>query len=134
LAAFDVADQTLSLGPIVGDADKLRARVRRDRGAAAPDLRTMARETGWEGVYFLHRLSSAATHPGVGTRARIAEVYPAEEVVLLLEWAFSAAVTGLNGVADVLFDPDRQLVKTNIEFFLRRAPVSQSTKDQSDSG
>jgi len=134
LAASDVAEQTLSLEPIVGDPDKLRAKLGVIEGAAAPDLRTMAGATPLEGIYFIHRLCSAATHPGFGTRARIAEVYPAEEVVLLLEWSFSAAAIALLRVADVLFNADPQQLKTNLEFFWSKAPVPQSGKDQSGSG
>jgi hypothetical protein len=119
LLAFSEIQNELLSSPIFDDEDQVRAEIE-SIGSAAPDVRTMAEETGLGGVYLLHRLCSAASHPGIGTRGRFADVYPADEVLLLLQWSFAAVVVGLLGVMNVLFEIDPSLARRSARFFFTK--------------
>lgn len=119
LLAFSEIQNELLSSFIFEDEDQVRAEIE-SIGSAAPDLRTMAEETGLGGVYLLHRLCSAAAHPGIGTRGWIADVYPADDVLLMLRWSFAAAVVGLLGVMDIVFEIDPSLARRSARFFLTR--------------
>lgn len=117
LDASKAIDDLTQLGPLVENGDELREHLGDLREPAAPDPRTMAREAEWEWLYALHRLCSAALHPGLGARAQMWDAVRTDGLVQILHWAFSGAASAANGLAVALFDSEPTLLKTNALVF-----------------
>ncbi len=117
------------MGPLVENADELRKDLRAIRESAAPEPRTMAKEAGWAWLYALHRICSVGIHPGLGARARLWEAVETEDLVRLLYWSFSGAVSAAAGVALALFGSDPTLIKTNAMVFANAGAPPSSEGD-----
>ena len=121
LDASTVAAQH-GLGHLVDDPEQLRAALDANPEEAAPyPLKKMAREAGWEWLYGLHRYCSALIHPGLYSTSGVVNAAPLADLMLLLQWPFSAVVTTSAGIAKALAPTvDQPEPRMNMHYFVNK--------------
>jgi hypothetical protein len=103
LAASRSINESSSFGHIVQSPESIVRYLDSLDHPAAPEVRQMADQAGWEWLYGIHRFCSTMLHPGLGVRSRISEIVPPETYAVLLYLAFSLSADSGGQVGRALF-------------------------------
>ena len=103
LKASDAMASMSKAAPLVTDAEHLKEIAKETLEKVAPEPKEMAQEAGADPLYAAYRYFATASHPGIAARAGIFALIEADELLVMLRFAYSVTVTAMGAIASTLF-------------------------------